>query len=51
MDNRDVTGYVDSEVTGRSSQMQPENDDKQKGTEERHAGMRTYSVRQTQTYT
>lgn len=29
MDNRDVTGYVDSEVTGPSSQMQPENDDKQ----------------------
>lgn len=44
MDNRDVTGYVDSEVTGPSSRMQSENDDKQKGTEERDAEMREHAM-------
>ena len=34
MGTRDVTGYVDSEATGHFAQMQPENNDKQKGIKE-----------------
>lgn len=44
MDNRDVTGYVDSEVTGHYAQMQPDNHDKQKGIGERYAQMREHTM-------